>query len=167
MTIEEMLALWKDKYLDRDGTNQLANGLYDKLLQKIDDTAVKKKTVIGDISTVTEPDPKTIYFQKNSEDSSSTTIYMYDDGKWIGMQAIDEDQIFQVDWEETDPTADGYIRNKPNSLPASDVYDWAKQENKPSYTSEEVGAEKRSIELTQEEYDQLEEIEPNVEYYVS
>ena len=28
----------------------------------------------------------------------------------------------------------------PKTLPASDVYDWAKQENKPTYTATEVGA---------------------------
>lgn len=32
------------------------------------------------------------------------------------------------------------ITDFPESLPASDVYDWAKQEEKPSYTYEEVGA---------------------------
>ena len=32
------------------------------------------------------------------------------------------------------------LTNKPESLPASDVYDWAKQPEKPVYTAEEVGA---------------------------
>lgn len=32
------------------------------------------------------------------------------------------------------------LSNKPQSLPASDVYSWAKQPNKPSYNASEVGA---------------------------
>lgn len=32
------------------------------------------------------------------------------------------------------------LKDKPESLPASDVYDWAKSETKPSYTASEVGA---------------------------
>ena len=34
----------------------------------------------------------------------------------------------------------GQISGLPTSLPASDVYDWAKQPNKPTYTANEVGA---------------------------
>ncbi|MBO5472673.1 MAG: hypothetical protein J6A08_02625, partial [Lachnospiraceae bacterium] len=47
----------------------------------------------------------------------------------------------QSDWDETDSTSDAYIKNKPESLPASDVHEWAKAETKPSYTAEEVGAD--------------------------
>lgn len=32
------------------------------------------------------------------------------------------------------------LKDKPDSLPASDVYQWAKQSQKPSYTADEVGA---------------------------
>lgn len=45
----------------------------------------------------------------------------------------------QADWSVTDTESDAYIRNKPSSLPASDVYDWAKASEKPSYTAAEVG----------------------------
>lgn len=34
------------------------------------------------------------------------------------------------------------LQNKPTSLPASDVYDWAKQPNKPGYTKNDVGLDK-------------------------
>ena len=44
----------------------------------------------------------------------------------------------QADWNTTDTEDDSYIKNKPSSLPASDVYDWAKQETKPSYNLDEV-----------------------------
>ena len=46
----------------------------------------------------------------------------------------------QPDWNETDSTSDAYIKNKPESLPASDVSAWAKAKTKPSYTAAEVGA---------------------------
>lgn len=46
----------------------------------------------------------------------------------------------QSDWSQTNAGADDYIKNKPTSLPASDVYDWAKQPEKPTYTAAEVGA---------------------------
>ena len=65
----------------------------------------------------------------------------------------------QADWNVTDTSLPSFIKNKPSSftpsahkhtkseitdfptsMPASDVYDWAKQQNKPSYTASEVGA---------------------------
>ena len=76
----------------------------------------------------------------------------------------------QSDWEESDSTSDAYIQNKPqfgtaamkdvaesgnatatqvvmgndtrltDSRPASDVYAWAKESTKPTYTASEVGA---------------------------
>lgn len=45
----------------------------------------------------------------------------------------------QSDWNVTDINSDAYIKNKPSSLPASDVSDWAKQPNKPAYNKSEVG----------------------------
>ena len=65
----------------------------------------------------------------------------------------------QADWDVTDTSLPSFIKNKPSSftpsahkhkkseitdfptsMPASDVYDWAKQQNKPSYSASEVGA---------------------------
>lgn len=46
----------------------------------------------------------------------------------------------QSDWNENDESASSFIKNKPTSLPASDVKSWAKQETKPTYTASEVGA---------------------------
>ena len=46
----------------------------------------------------------------------------------------------QADWNETGTSAPEYIKNKPASMPASDVYAWAKAATKPSYTASEVGA---------------------------
>lgn len=46
----------------------------------------------------------------------------------------------QSDWIETNNASTAYIKNKPLSMPASDVYEWAKQPIKPTYTASEVGA---------------------------
>lgn len=47
----------------------------------------------------------------------------------------------QSDWNQTDTTASDYIKNKPSSLPASDVSAWAKASTKPTYTASEIGAD--------------------------
>lgn len=47
----------------------------------------------------------------------------------------------QSDWSVSDSNSDAFIKNKPTSLPASDVSDWAKEPTKPSYTATEVGAD--------------------------
>lgn len=44
----------------------------------------------------------------------------------------------QTDWNAT--SGMGVLLNKPSSLPASDVYSWAKQSTKPSYNFGEIGA---------------------------
>lgn len=43
----------------------------------------------------------------------------------------------QPDWNATN--GDAAIKNKPTSMPASDVHNWAKQETKPTYTASEIG----------------------------
>jgi hypothetical protein len=45
----------------------------------------------------------------------------------------------QSDWNVTDTTSDAFIKNKPTSMPASDVSSWAKASTKPTYTKSEVG----------------------------
>ena len=47
----------------------------------------------------------------------------------------------QSDWNVSDENSDAFIKNKPTSMPASDVYAWAKAQNKPTYTATEVGAD--------------------------
>ena len=46
----------------------------------------------------------------------------------------------QSDWNQTDSNADDYIKNKPTSMPASDVSAWAKASSKPTYTWDEIGS---------------------------
>lgn len=45
----------------------------------------------------------------------------------------------QSDWNVADNTADAFIKNKPTSMPASDVAAWAKAASKPSYSWSEIG----------------------------
>lgn len=47
----------------------------------------------------------------------------------------------QADWNITEQTSDAFIKNKPTSMPASDVSAWAKAPQKPTYTAAEVGAD--------------------------
>lgn len=47
----------------------------------------------------------------------------------------------QSDWNITDSSSDAFIKNKPTSMPASDVSAWAKAPTKPKYTATEVGAD--------------------------
>ena len=51
------------------------------------------------------------------------------------------EQNVQSDWSVSDTTSDAFIKNKPTSLPASDVSAWAKAATKPTYTASEVGAD--------------------------
>ena len=44
----------------------------------------------------------------------------------------------QSNWNTTDVNSDAYILNKPTSMPASDVYAWAKASSKPSYSWSEI-----------------------------
>lgn len=44
----------------------------------------------------------------------------------------------QVDWKASDTASDTYIKNKPSSMPASDVSAWAKAASKPSYGWTEI-----------------------------
>ena len=47
----------------------------------------------------------------------------------------------QSDWNIADSSSDAFIKNKPTSMPASDVSAWAKAPTKPKYTATEVGAD--------------------------
>lgn len=46
----------------------------------------------------------------------------------------------QSDWNVADTGLDTYIKNKPTSMPASDVSTWAKAASKPSYGWDEIGS---------------------------
>ena len=70
----------------------------------------------------------------------STNDYTNEEKEKLSGISNEANKNVQVDWNTTDETSDAYIKNKPSSLPASDVSDWAKASIKPDYTSDEVGA---------------------------
>lgn len=75
-----------------------------------------------------------------------------------------DEQNVQADWNESNSASDAFIKNKPESMPASDVYSWAKAAQKPSYTAEEVGAlPEDTTTITPE---QAQQIEDNAEQIV-
>ena len=83
----------------------------------------------ADISTTT------VYLVKSGEESQNLyTEYIYVNGQWeyLGKQTVD---------------LTGYALKTdiPTTLPASDVYSWAKQPAKPTYTADEVGAVSKEI----------------------
>lgn len=51
----------------------------------------------------------------------------------------------QADWNVTDTVSDAFIKNKPTSLPASDVSAWAKASAKPSYAWGEIASKPTSF----------------------
>ena len=75
------------------------------------------------------------------ETKEDNTLYFTDEGNLYKGTIGYGSEKTQSDWNETQPTSNAYIKNKPESLPASDVYDWAKAETKPTYTKSEVGLE--------------------------
>ncbi len=68
----------------------------------------------------------------------STNDYTDADKNKLADIAAGAEVNVQPDWNQTDNTKDDYIKNKPTSLPASDVSAWAKASAKPSYTASEV-----------------------------
>ncbi len=51
----------------------------------------------------------------------------------------------QADWNVTDANFDAFIKNKPMSLPASDVSAWAKATTKPSYAWSEIAGKPTKV----------------------
>lgn len=69
----------------------------------------------------------------------STNDYTTSDKNKLEGIASGAEANVQPDWNVTDPASDAFIKNKPTSMPASDVPDWAKTDAKPSYTKSDVG----------------------------
>lgn len=55
------------------------------------------------------------------------------------LASLETDIDIQADWSVSDSSNKAYIKNKPTSMPASDVSAWAKASTKPSYTWNEIG----------------------------
>lgn len=69
----------------------------------------------------------------------STNDYTNDDKNKLDGISSGANVNVQPDWNITDTTNDAFIKNKPTSMPASDVPAWAKENTKPIYTKEEIG----------------------------
>ena len=75
----------------------------------------------------------------------STNDYTNADmNKLAGIAAGAEVNV-QADWNVTDTASDAYVKNKPTSLPASDVSAWAKASTKPSYAWSEISGKPTSF----------------------
>ena len=83
--------------------------------------------------------------------TAGTSKYLREDGTWVippnfsgsyidltDKPTIPDAQI-QSDWNQTNTSSKDYIKNKPSSMPASDVSAWATAANKPTYSKSEVG----------------------------
>lgn len=90
-------------------------------------------------------DLKALAFKSNVDFSDLTAELLAEINK-ISSKANLTD-IVQTDWAEANSSSKAFLKNKPSSLPASDVYSWAKQPNKPTYTASEVGALPADTEL--------------------
>ena len=90
-------------------------------------------------------DLKALAFKSNVDFSDLTAELLAEINK-ISSKANLTD-IVQTDWAEANSSSKAFLKNKPSSLPASDVYSWAKQPNKPTYTATEVGALPADTEL--------------------
>lgn len=100
---------------------------------------VKSVTVVAksDITGLGIPAQDTTY--SIATDTTDGLMSADNKKKLDGIEAGAEANV-QSDWNETNDASDAYIKNKPTTMPASDVYDWAKASTKPSYTASEVGA---------------------------
>lgn len=96
-----------------------------------------KKITIGALPSSSIHD-EDIFIKSNHIETSKITAK--DISEYINENSNAEANV-QSDWNETDMESDAFILNKPLSLPASDVHEWAKSETKPIYTASEVGAD--------------------------
>ena len=64
-----------------------------------------------------------------------------------------ENKAVQSDWDETDTLDPAYIKNKPSSMPASDVYAWAKSTSKPNYTWNEIKSKPSTFTPSEHDHD--------------
>lgn len=95
----------------------------------------------NDVGYLTEHQSLEGKVDKISGKELSSNDYTDDEKTKLSGIEVGADANVQADWNQTNPSEDSYIKNKPAALPASDVYDWAKAETKPSYTAGEVGAD--------------------------
>lgn len=93
------------------------------------------KYLRADGSWQTPPDTNTTYGAAST--SAAGLMSAADKSKLNGIATGAEVNV-QSDWNITDVASDAFIKNKPSSMPASDVPAWAKATNKPSYGWSEI-----------------------------
>lgn len=129
----------------------ITNDLTDELKQAYDD-AVKKKHTHSNMSVLDGITYENIESWNNKSEF---------DGQYSSLQGIPDDIATETYVDEkvknkvnesdlaTVAKTGSYndLNDKPDSLPASDVYQWAKQSQKPTYTADEVGALPKDTEI--------------------
>lgn len=86
-----------------------------------------------------------LFVKKESGKGLSTNDFTTEEkNKLSGITAGAKPNV-KSDWNVTDETSDAFIKNKPTSLPASDVAAWAKAAQKPSYTFGEIGSKPTTL----------------------
>lgn len=125
------------------GANQVYDddkNMFQSAINSMTDSSVN--THINDSSVHVTTSDKNNWNSKASTDVATTEknglMSSGDKTKLNGIASGAEVNV-QVNWNENNSDSDAYILNKPTSLPASDVFTWAKQPNKPTYTKDEVG----------------------------
>lgn len=120
--------------------NAMNSGITSAKVDKLDGIAAGAEVNVQ--SNWNQTDTTKDDYIKNKPGNASTTSSGFmsaaDKVKLNGIAAGAEVNI-QSDWNVSDTNSKAYIVNKPTSLPASDVYQWAKATTKPSYTAAEVG----------------------------
>lgn len=100
----------------------------------------KSDVGLGNVDNTSDMDKpiSTAVQEAISTHENNSTIHITADERTQWNKA---EENVQSDWSVSDSNSDAFIKNKPTSLPASDVSDWAKEPTKPSYTATEVGAD--------------------------
>ena len=125
-------------------TNDLTNELKSEYDQAVTDSHThENKELLG---TYTQTEANLANAVGNSHIHSNKTILDNTTASYTTAEKTKLNNIeagakvnIQANWEQTDNLADDYIKNKPTSLPASDVSTWAKATDKPTYSQSEIG----------------------------
>lgn len=145
---KEDKAYYDDAYSKRHTHSN--KGIIDKITQSLLDAWNAAYTHISDtVKHVTEAERNNwddAYSKRHTHSNKGVidklTQAMLD--KLSGIAAGAEVNV-QSDWNTTDTGSDAYIKNKPSSMPASDVKAWAKAAEKPAYIWTEIGGRPSSF----------------------
>lgn len=126
-------------YKDTDYTvtlNNITLNIYDEVHLVIPQGDFSKKYVLEDVcfNYIADFDTSRLPATPTREGLMSAA----DKKKLDGIENNSQANV-QADWRVSDSSSDSFIKNKPISMPASDVYAWAKAETKPVYTKSEIG----------------------------